>query len=283
VLAFIESGRLGNQLFQYAALRSVCAADERLVLVGFHDLRAVMDQLDATFVCGDVNGWCLRTIARGRRVLDSLMARQLLVSLGREVHGEGGSSLRMSAGLFPKLRYCTKGYFQSESHFDPAVVEPLHVRDTIMRPAHELLHALGSPDRPRVFVHVRRGDYLEFPSKLEPAVLPLEWYHACMDRLRSRYQDPVFVVCSDDRRYVSEMFSGIADVHVHHHSPYIDFALMSACDGGVLSPSSYAWWAAYFANRRRPGGVFVGPEFWCGHRAKRWYPAGIKSSFIEYV
>ena len=44
------SGRLGNQLFQYAALRTLCEQNEKLVLLlGFDDLQKAFDGINAKY------------------------------------------------------------------------------------------------------------------------------------------------------------------------------------------------------------------------------------------
>jgi hypothetical protein len=50
MLIFKESGRLGNQIFQYAALRSLCEEKEKLFLLGFNDLKLTFNGIDAKII-----------------------------------------------------------------------------------------------------------------------------------------------------------------------------------------------------------------------------------------
>ena len=50
MIAMVESGRIGNQIFQYAALRAVARPREPLLLLGFDQLRSTFDGVQARFV-----------------------------------------------------------------------------------------------------------------------------------------------------------------------------------------------------------------------------------------
>lgn len=54
---------------------------------------------------------------------------------------------------------------------------------------------------------------------------------------------------------------------------------MKNCDGGILSPSTYSWWAAYLSNKR---GFFLAPKYWIGHRQKVLFPSYFTSKIITY-
>jgi hypothetical protein len=60
-----------------------------------------------------------------------------------------------------------------------------------------------------------------------------------------------------------------------------DLALMARCDAGILSASSFAWWAAWFADRRSDG-PFLAPLHWLGHAIGEWWPEHVASTFITY-
>ena len=63
---------------------------------------------------------------------------------------------------------------------------------------------------------------------------------------------------------------------------------MSLCDHGVLSASSFSWWAGlYSVQRTLTGeryGSFVAPMFWIGHRKEKWHPVTLPyASWLEYI
>jgi hypothetical protein len=282
MLLFIESGRLGNQLFQYAALRTIRAEGERLVLVGFDALQGVFENLDASFPVSSRSN-LLKVFHRIRPGFERFMGHQTLVGIVGERFSGGRCQLEITPGRMARLRYCRIAYFQSDSLFADAVVAGLRMRGELVRQANERLAATQSKGRHKVFVHVRRGDYLRWPSRASRALLPGEWYDGCMDRFRRQYRDPLFILCSDDPQYLRERFGAMRDVHIPAGNEYEDFALMCHCDSGILSASAYSWWAAYFVKRARKDATLLAPEFWIGHPTKEWFPIGVKSPLFDYV
>ena len=279
MILFFQSGRLGNQLFQYAALRTL-AKDEPLVLVGFDELQSVFDGVRATFA-GNTGSRLFRACERLRPWLNRAVPRVRLVSFIEEVPGSG--TARMSRGLLGSPKYACTGYFQSEAAFDPAIPGELRIKADIAAAALPLLRDIRDAGSRPVFVHVRRGDYLHFPDARHPAVLPAAWYLQQMDGFRSRVENPRFVLLSDDAHYLHDVFGGMRDACIPDTRPDVAFAIMAACDGGILSASSFAWWGAWFAHRRNPEALFVAPTGWVGHRSGVWHPRHIRSSFLSYA
>jgi len=282
MIVFMESGRLGNQLFQYAALRTLRAADERLVLPGFDALRDVFVNPEAAFACGS-RSFVFRILGRLRAPLERVLARHAAVTVIDETFDNDRCRVRIVPGRIRALRYCATAYFQSETLFDDGVAEKLRMRPELVERARQTLAGSGAGERTKVFVHVRRGDYLQWPSADAAAVVPIAWYEECMQRVRRRHPDAFFIVCSDDPSYVTERFGRAPDVFISSAAEREDFALMSQCDAGILSASAFSWWAAYFVMRRRREALLLAPEYWIGHRAREWFPIGVRSRFLEYV
>ncbi len=282
MICFLESGRLGNQLFQYAALRTIAKTEERLILFGFADLRATFDGLVGTIVF-EPPGVLSRLATRFRPQIDNFMKYQPLINVISERHDESGTHVETSRRLIGNIQYVEMSYFQSESIFDERVVESLTLKTQLSVKALQRSASLAAFGRKRIFVHVRRGDHLRWPSAHFPAVLPAVWYKKCIETLRARLGDPVFVFVTDDVYYVRDVFGDMADACISETGPADDFALMCQCDGGILSASSFAWWASYFLKKRLPGAVCLAPEYWAGHRSHEWHPPNINARFLETV
>lgn len=279
MIVFIESGRLGNQLFQYAALRSL-SADATLVLIGFDDLRSVFDGVEARFPLGGGSAF-FRTLQRVRPALDRALSATRACALVRE---DPATAMPVVAtGLFDRLKFVPTAYFQSEGAFDPAVVAALRIKPGLADAAAQFVNSIRAAGKRPVFVHVRRGDYLQFPSPEFPAALPDEWYRQRMAEMQVQLPGAYFVFFSDDLPHVREAFGDIADGCVHDADPAHTFAIMCACEGGILSASSFAWWAAYFAHLRGAAGRFMAPRYWVGHPRGKWYPPAIQSGFLSYA
>jgi hypothetical protein len=281
LIVFMEKGRLGNQLFQYAALKTLSRPGERLLLLGFDQLRETFEGIEATFALPSSSRVFQHLSGRMRAPLEQAIQRSGWVTVIGESLGGGRHAVRLDRGWLDAVRYGAVAYFQSEAAFDPAVLERVQVRPSLLDPAAAWLATIGDAARPRVFVHVRRGDYRQHPTPEHPAVLPDEWYRDCMARLRESLPDPIFVLNSDEPSALAE-FDDVADALRSSHE-CDDFAMMTQCHSGILSPSSYSWWGAWFAHRSGGDGLFLAPEFWLGHSAREWIPPGIESSFIRYV
>jgi hypothetical protein len=283
MIIFFESGQVGNQLFQYVALRGF---DKKgpLFLIGMQSLKSMFDGVEVA------GGKRLEQIFEiiiqllGSRWLGALAKKIRLIGLIKELTAPTGSKFEVKNGLFKKLHYCYASFFQYENLAAESVKEKLQLKQELLKKASNLLTRLPYDRTETFFVHIRRGDYVHWPSRATPAVLPLKWYLEQMDLVRSNYVKPLFVVVSDDGPYADEMLAGYPDVFVSHEDEEVDFALMSLCGGGgILSASSFAWWAAYFARRDSGAAFFIAPLYWAGHRKGDWFPEGIKTSWIKYA
>jgi hypothetical protein len=287
VIVCFERGRLGNQLFQYPAMR-MFAPDARIVAVGMDDLRRGFEGVAMSRLSFSTKGergrqwrnfkaYCLGWAMR-------VTAWMRLVSVVDERESVDGPHFKVTPGLFRRVFYFRSGWFQCESVADSPSGLGLRLNHKYHGVAKRTLAALPGRLTDRYFVHVRRGDYTTFPSPEHPAVLSYSWYREQMSRVRERNPNAVFVVTSDDKPYVEEFFGGIPGVFIVHLGVLEDFAVMAGClGGGILSASTFAWWAACLARRESADAYFIAPRYWVGHGTQSWMPLGIETSWLEYV
>lgn len=285
MIIFFENGRVGNQLFQYCTLRRL-QKNGALYLIGMQSLKSMFGNVEAAGVT------CFERIIErliaffGIEVVGGLAKTlRIIGTINAQIEQieQTGSNIVLENGLLRNIYFCNTSFFQSEESVEESVAGTLLLKPLLLMQASNIIKNFPHDRTETFFVHIRRGDYIYWPSKSTPAVLPLKWYLEQMDQIKSQYVKPFFVVVSDDGPYVDEMFAMYKDVFVAHESEEVDFALMSLCDGGgILSASSFSWWAAYFA--RRNGAVnFIAPLYWAGHRSGDWLPVGIKTSWLKYV
>ena len=282
MIIFVESGRLGNQLFQYAALRTLLENNERMVLFGFDDLLSVFDGVQAKVIPLG-RGFRHKLLSKLRPKLEQIVDNFALVGVVSETFDRNVLSIQIRAGLIGSIRYAKLAYFQAESAFSDTAVEGLRLKRIHTDKVQRCFADLQLEGRKKVFVHIRRGDFLEWPSRQYPAVLPASWYYRCIERLRGQIDNPFFFFVSDDVHYVMDVFGDMPHSFISTATAEEDFALMCRCDAGILSPSSFSWWAAYFVNKRVDGALFCAPEYWGGHRRHEWHPPAISSSFLDLV
>lgn len=282
MLFFRQSGRLGNQIFQYAALKTYSKKKETLVLWDFYDLEQVFDGVDA-ITCNLNNSRIERFLFRKiYEFLEWLSSRKFISQVVEDKTSDEVPLVLNDPGWLSRLKLVEKSYFQYESSFSSQSISSLSLKLDLVRHAEKFLR-IHAGNRPCVFVHVRRGDYQTWPSKENPAVLPLEYYHRCIDELSSKFSNPIFIFTSDDPSYVKSNFNSVENLVISTNSAFEDFAIMAQCVGGVLSASSFSWWAAYFAKQSHSDTYFLAPKYWAGHSLKSWYPKFIETSFLRYV
>lgn len=279
MILFLENGRLGNQLFQYAALKTLFPK-ERAVIFGCRDLFDLFDGINAVS-CGRSKF----TLRFAQYVADEFF---LLRLGGHSKEARFSDSEEVTATLTHKrglLRSVCRlsGFFQGEGWFSGAIADRLTLKRSLDDAAKSVISREAGSRTP-LFVHIRLGDYLSWPSPEAPAVLPASWYLTCIAELRRRHADPCFIVLSDDLPSARRMLGNVADACFLPADTKETFAIMANCQGGVLSASSFSWWAARFARCRSPRGSFLAPLFWLGFRTGTWLPTrDIQSSFLDYI
>jgi len=281
MIIFFENGRLGNQLFQYCSLRHYFS-NHNLILLGCDDLQRCFGSLQARFISKNMlsHSFLFRLL---RRVVQFLVNARLL---GRITEDSDAKvfKLALRKGLFWNIYVAQGVFFQ---HHD--VVAKQHsfpdLRPELLKEAFDWLKKKGVDleASSAVFVHIRRGDYLHFPSTQFPAVLDLDWYQRAMQSIQEEIKNPVFILISDDQFYLHDIFEESDRLFISDNLPEIDFALMSLCSSGILSESSFAWWGAFYArSNQQISATFLAPKFWIGHRAKKWFPANFLTDWITY-
>lgn len=142
-----------------------------------------------------------------------------------------------------------EGYWQSQKYFD-------WCRD-------ELLEAFAIPWNPHndVSIHVRRGDYLQYPDK--HPVVPREYYVEAL-KIFSLLGYKDFYVFSDDIKWCKEFFPTLNNGFRFHYSEgkseMEDLIGISSCAHFINSSSTYSWWGSYLG--RDPKKIVVTPKLW---------------------
>lgn len=269
-------GRLGNQVFQWAALRGHLPVDDRLWLVDF-------DEFSRTF-----EGHGARTLSTSR-VADRIR----LATLHRlaRVPGVGAGELRQAAAShLPAWTgdgrvVHSRGFYQAGAEGTLEAARALRFRPAVAQRAAAVLARVGSG--PVAFLHLRRGDYLTWPSPDEPAALPDSWYAAGVRRIAAEVPGVRFVVVSDDPDHAERVLvpaAGLAsDTVVSREDSAVDLAIMAGCDAGVLSASTLSWWGGAFASLRGGTGPFLAPARWLGFRGSVVYPHAITADFLTFA
>jgi hypothetical protein len=153
------------------------------------------------------------------------------------------------------------GYFQSEKYFK-------HIEDEIRKDFtfYGIIDRISSHYIKTVFsnskvisCHVRRSDYLT-DSGFEN--LSLEYYYDALDLLPNL---PV-IVLSDDPEWCRENFKQKRFKISFSNNSFIDLCLMSKCDYHIIANSSYSWWGSWLAKSKKT----IAPKKWFSGNYKDW-------------
>jgi Glycosyl transferase family 11 len=282
MIIFRESGRLGNQLFQYAALKTLCQKEETLLLLGFNDLQKTFNGIDAKIINSHSPRIERAIYYRSYNYLDILSQTNVFTRIQECNDSSKSPKLIYNSPLFNNLKFVGESYFQSESNFDERAISRLQINSELLNFARSLISEIAYSNTP-IFVHVRRGDYLTWPNANKPAVLEKNYYHNCIDVIKSKIPNPFFIFISDDPFYVKDVFGDMRNSFISTFSLHKDFAIMTQCLGGILSASSFSWWGAYFSHLQNSDSTFLAPKYWSGHRSGSWYPPFIECKFLQYI
>lgn len=274
MIIFELIGGLGNQMFQYAAARSLSLRMEsslRLDTSAFDGYKLhqgfelgrifnapinIAERLDLKNILGwKCNPTIRRFLARGE--LKLIRGKNFIV----EPHFDYWSEINKLSNNC----YCI-GYWQSERYFrdhseqirkDFSFKLPLNEKN--LKLAHEINQINA------VSLHIRRGDYISNPKAAEVhGTCSLDYYRSAVKYIAEKIQFPHFYIFSDDILWVENSLK-IDYPHVFVSSnqgaeSYNDMRIMSMCKHNIIANSSFSWWGAWL--NPNPNKIVVAPRQW---------------------
>jgi hypothetical protein len=282
LIIIFENGRLGNQLFQYAGLRSIFPS-EKIIFFGFEDLNTL---------CTTKNTFFISSVSRRQKITLKFIKQAIRAISKLRIFSEITENsenlidvVKVKRGIFKWVLVANGIFLQNNAIAENLNEAPL-IKESILSMAKNWIEERGicHSNPPLAFLHIRRGDYLIWPTKSHPAVLELDWYRNAMQILLDATPGLIFILMGDDKHYLKDFFLESDGLVISENPPEVDMAIMSLCQSGVMSASSFAWWGAFFAkDRSSTKSLFIAPKFWAGRRKKKWFPKNFVSSWIFYI
>jgi hypothetical protein len=102
-----------------------------------------------------------------------------------------------------------------------------------------------------VAIHIRRTDYLKVGSIHH--VLDLDYYTKSINYIKSKVNNPIFYIFSDDKKFVYENFSFENFKILNYsgdNSSFFDFLAIRQCQHFIIANSTFSWWAAFIGNKK---------------------------------
>jgi hypothetical protein len=268
ILVLLKGG-LGNQMFQYAAARSLATRTGADVALDLSFLEARPANQDWT-----PRDYALHCYSLPARIADAGGRDRLLRppwhwKLARKLGLAGRRVLRERSARFdPRFlalgsEAYLDGYFQSEKYFAP-IADTLR-SEFVVAPAaaqRALLDELGAHES--VSVHVRRGDYVGNPTAAAyHGVCSPAYYRSAAAHLQAHVAGLRYYVFSDDPAWARanlELPGPTVFVDPPSASPAQDLQLMRSCRHHIVANSSFSWWGAWL--NPRPDKRVVAPRPW---------------------
>lgn len=158
-----------------------------------------------------------------------------------------------------KGNYYVKGWFQSEEYFKD--IRSVLLREFVprkqIRLSKELREAFENLES--VSIHIRRGDLVKLSNLLNPV-----YYEKAVSKIKQIYKNPVFLVFSDDLKWVKQnMHIDGRVVYVNEGGKLQDYEelfIMSRCKSNIIANSTFSWWAAWLNQNEKK--IVIAPKGW---------------------
>lgn len=233
-------GHLGNQMFQYSAIKSLSIKHNRDFMIPPKDvfgkyyyttLRSNIDD------CFNIN--CSRGIS------------DFPIHEERHFHFDKETYENPPEGNVDLL-----GFFQSDKwfkHIDDQIKKDFQFKSEYYDIASDLKTQL-SDNSELVGIHIRRTDFVTNNNHVSQ---DMSYYEKCLLDLPKTCKVLIF---SDEPEWCKkqDLFSEDRFLVSEVNDPYIDLCLMSLCDYVITANSTYSWWGAYLSNAKK---IFI-PSLW---------------------
>ena len=251
-------GRLGNQMFEYAAIRGIAAKHGYEWMIPTPDRRGIENY--SLHECFKLSP------ERREGVIENQHLTEPYFHFCEELFDRCPDNVNLH------------GFFQSWRYFDhiaDTIREDFTFHDEHLKPCQKMIESVEEP----IMLHVRRGD----PNLTDPRgfkwsytqcgsmhpVQPVEYYEKALAEFP---EDQPVIVFSDSIDWVKEqeffagdrfLLSEPQDKYADgSFTPYADLCLMSLCSHAIIANSSMSWWGAWL--QTNPNKKVIAPKMWFG-------------------
>lgn len=259
------TGGLGNQMFQYAALKA-------------QSLRLGVDlYLDKThFLTTPLGKKNLRRYELSHFNIDEKFKKPAFhwtkkylnskkVYAGFETFRENHVEVHQEFFDIKDNTYI-EGVFQSEQYFkefESEIRKKFIFKTSPSSKNFTLLEKIKTVNA--VSLHVRRGDYISNTetNKLH-GICDLGYYKRAIELIANKTESPYFFLFSDEPEWVQQNLVLAYPFEVINHNSgensFEDMRLMSNCKHHIIANSSFSWWGAWLNSNKNK--VVIAPKEW---------------------
>ena len=255
-------GRLGNQMFQHAALKGI-ARNRGFEYCIPHQVPSI--QIDNY---GLLETFEMKNVDHIQFLNSSLYSKESHFHFDEKLFNECLDNSNVS------------GFFQTEKYFkhvEDEIREDYTFKKQWLNPCKEFMNQFEGQEV--IFLHVRRGDpnltdkrgfkwaYVNLQD--QHPVQPLDYYESALKHFS---EDAPVLVFSDSIEWCKKQHIFRSDRFMFSESedkyddgalvPCIDLCLMSLCSHAIIANSSMSWWGSWLI--RNPNKKIVAPKNWFG-------------------
>lgn len=308
------SGRLGNQLFRYAAARYIQEtqggelifdfspvyreANAKPDEIGFenslryfnikkyHEGSATILDLDKGNIKQKINFIASMIILRSggvhSKIFDWINKHNSANGLYLTLYGPNYCRIQHS---FSKDKF-VYGRFEDIRYFDEIrnllldEIQPIESEISQNKYLYDILKS----DKQTVCISIRRGDYVSnvaFEKKFN--ICNKDYFKKAVKYIQENIPDSVFIVFSDDIEWCKNNIDFIENEKCYFESGkdpvWEKLRLMYMCKHFIISNSTFSWWAQYLS--RNKDKIVISPSFWFKNDGGDKYPL-LLNSFIKF-
>lgn len=250
------TGGLGNQMFQYAAAKSISIEKKQKLFLDIDSFNSYA-----------LHKYGLHHFALRANIFKkpSNLKKRIIKFFGnKQKYKEVDFSFNSNFFYLKGSPLILVGYFQSELYFrkyEKEIREDFQIVSALKPITLKTIDFIKSVNA--VSIHFRRGDYI---GNSIHETDKTEYYKVAMKNVESKVENPVYFIFSDDINWVRENFETSFETHYidfnDSESNYEDLKLMSSCKHNIIANSSFSWWGAWLNSN--PDKIVIAPQKWFG-------------------
>jgi len=252
-------GGLGNQMFQYAAAKSLAYKKNTDLALNVQ----VFDKCELRQL--EINRYDINAnIVKNKNFLRKVMKRLNLDAFTSSYYVEKSIRYRDISDLSDDVYL--KGYFQSEKYFleiRSALIKDFTITGQLSNYTKKISKKILGGNS-TASIHIRRGDYV-FDEAINNihGTCDISYYEKAISLLNSEYENIEYFIFSDDIAWAKKNLALPNSTYIDSEEkrmPHEDILLMSQCHHNVIANSSFSWWGAWLNDNNNK--IVIAPKEW---------------------
>jgi hypothetical protein len=286
------SGRLGNQMFQYAFARSLqerkkgedinlCfkfkngTVREQNLLQDFNVKHFYTDNKIHPSFIQKIIIYAFRVIRKILNIKTRMEEQVIELKYQKVLNFFGIYWLTQGYYDFPIRNVKNTilvGYFESEKYFES-------IKEKIKNefiPKHDIIPANYDlykkiETKESVCLAIRRGDFIADEHVKKAAFVCAEnYFYKAIEEIKQKINNPVFFIFSNDIKWVQENMDFGKETEIYFESKsnpnWETMRLMYSCKHFIISNSTFHWWAQYLSKNEDK--IVIAPSRWRNYKVK---------------